>query len=61
MNLVWDRRATHAHIDGVCVLSDEGNDGVPWRLAVTLSGGAGACAERGRVGTGQKLQSYIRT
>lgn len=27
MNLVWDQRATHAHIDRVCVLSDEGNDG----------------------------------
>lgn len=36
MNLVWDQRATHAHIDGVCVLSDEGNDGGGLEVASDL-------------------------
>lgn len=51
MNLIWDLKAIHPHIDCGCVLGKEGNGGGALGLSVTLSGGAGTCADMGRVGT----------
>lgn len=51
MNLIWDLKAIHPHIDCGCVLRKEGNGGGALGLSVTLSGGAGTCADMGRVGT----------
>lgn len=51
MNLIWDLRTIHPHIDCGCVPGKEGNGGGALRLSVTLSGEAEACADRGRVGT----------